>query len=302
MWPGDALPQRGATNWQVFYATRPAATGANTDWQTYMKPPGASMIYILMLAAGAGGSRVANGNVTQGGGGGGSGGMSRMLIPATLLPDIIYVRPGRGGPGATTASTTGSSGGDSFVSIAPTALTTNYIVRQNGATGPANIQAAGPAGPIGVTGDAPFSSLGLWYSVAGQIGSGGATGANGNGNNFTVGSQGVITTGGTGGGNGTGTGGTMTGAGFFPTLSTGTTGAKAGFQRGAIISPGLKSFPLIFSGGTGGAGVTTAIAAGNGADASYGGGGGGGGSGTNAGSISGNGGNGGDGLIIIGTL
>lgn len=306
MWPGDALPQRGVTNWQVFYATRTAGAGANTDWQAYMKPPGASMIYILMLAAGAGGSRVANGSVTQGGGGGGSGGMSRMLIPAALLPDIIYVRPGRGGLGATTNNDLGAAGSASYVSIAPLATSSSVIFSQAGAAQAANTQAAGPAGAIGAIADNAFSSLGLWFSIAGQAGTAGSSTANANASSVTAGASGIITSGGSGGGCGSGKGGNISGGGFFPTLnqSAGANGAAGfhGFQKGLAIGPGLKSFPLIFTGACGGNGVTTAATAGKGGDASYGGGGGGGGSGTNAGSNSGDGGNGGDALVIIGAL
>lgn len=298
MWPGDALPQRGNANWKVFYA-------ASADWQTYMKPPGASMIYILMLGSGAGGSRVANGSVTQGGGGGGGGGMVRAFIPAALLPDIIYVRPGRGGLGATSPATTGGAGEDSFVSIAASTTTSNLIIRTNGAAAPSTTQAGGGGGPSSSLASAAFASFGLWSSIAGQLGGAGSVAANSNGASVTPGQSGVISTGGAGGANGTGTPGSITANGLFPGIATDTSvpnGAREGFQKGAIIAPGLKSFPLIFTGGTGGVGVSTATTAGNGGNASYGGGGGGGGSGTNVGSISGNGGNGGDGLIIIGAL
>lgn len=300
MWPGDALPQRGDTNWKIFYAS-------GTDWQTYMKPPGASMIYIFMLAAGAGGSRVANGSVTNGGGGGGSGGTSRILLPAALLPDIIYVRPGLGGLGATTANTVGGAGATSYVGVSPTVLQQSNILQQGGAAAPANTQAAGAAGTVANIVNSAYSSFGVYFSTAGQAGGAGASAANGNGSSVTPLLSGTITSGGGGGGNGTGTGGSISSSaeGFVPVLTTDTSvanGARDGFQRGAIIAPGLKTFPMFFTGGTGGIGVTTAITAGNGGNASYGGGGGGGGGGTNAGSISGNGGNGGDALIIIGAL
>jgi hypothetical protein len=296
MWPGDALPQRGNTKFQTFYAS-------GTDWQAWQKPAGCSMVYIMMLAAGAGGSRVDNGIRSGAGNGGGSGGVSRMLIPAAFLPDTIYVQPGKGGLGATTANTIGGAGATSYVGIAPSTAAANLIFSQAGAAQAGDVRTASPAGVIGAIADATFSSLGLWFSVAGQAGAAGAGTTNGNGGSITPGSGGIITSGGCGGSNGSGSGGGINPAtGFFPALITGTTGAKDGFQRSAIISPGLKSFPLIFTGGTGGAGVTTAIASGNGGNASYGGGGGGGGSGTNAGSTSGNGGDGGDGFIIIGTL
>lgn len=305
MWPGDALPQHGNTNWQVFYATRSRGEPSTAGFQTYMKPPGASMIYILMIAAGAGGSRVADGNVTTAGGGGGSGGMSRMLIPAGLLPDIIYVSVGRGGLGATTANTIGAAGADSFVLMSRENNSSSVILRQNGAAQAASTQAAGPGGVIGdPTSNSVFASLGLWFSIAGQAGTAGSATANAAATDITPGGSGIITTGGGGGANGTGGTGDITASGFFPAISSNFFAGRIGhgFQKGAIISPGLKSFPLIFTGGGGGYGLFVSGNCANGGAAGYGGGGGGGGSGTNAGSISGNGGNGGDGLIIIGSL
>lgn len=294
MWPGDALPQRGNTNWQVFYASN--------GWQTYMKPPGASMIYFLILAAGGGGNRPPDGGTT-GGGGGGSGGMSRILIPAAFIPDIIYVRPGVGGLGATTANTVGAGGGNSLIGIAPVTTATNLIYQQGGATPAVSPQAVGSGGPIGNFQINSFASLAIWMSVGGQNGTAGSASANANVTDITPGASGIITTGGGGGSNGTGSPGDIVANGLFPALTTDTsvsTGARDGLQRGAIIEPGLKSFPLIFSGGTGGFGRNAGNSW-NGANASYGGGGGGGGANNNV-TTSGNGGNGGDGLIIIGTL
>jgi hypothetical protein len=143
----------------------------------------------------------------------------------------------------------------------------------------------------------------LFTTTAGPSGRDGTSNLNGTGSDVNQTST-SLTTPGAGGGNGTGSGGSIINNVVFPTISGGATGVDglSGFQEGAIIQPGLKSFPMIFSGGTGGGGIGTAATAGNGGSASYGGGGGGGGGGTDAGSTSGNGGNGGDGFVLIGAF
>lgn len=298
MWPGDALPQQGKTNWKFFYAS-------GNDWQAYMKPPGASMIYIFMIASGGGGSRVADGAVTTtaAGAGGGCGGTSRMLIPATFLPDVIYVQPGVGGLGATAPSTNGTNGATSYVSVEPSISGGDVIFQQEGGRASINQTVSGAAGPVGVITSGFFASLGLWFSRGGQ--NGGNGGIPSGGLVATGNEQGIITTAGSGGGRGSGVGGTINATGIFPAVSAvaaqGANGSD-GFQKGLILGSGLKSGILYFTGGVGGNGTTAASAAGKGGDAAYGGGGGGGGASTNAGGTSGNGGNGGDGLIIIGTF
>lgn len=298
MWPSDSLPQRGNTNWKTFYAS-------NSDWQTYSKPSGATMIYVFIQASGGGGSRVSDGIVSIGGGGGGAGGVTKLLIPAALLPDTIYVLPGKGGLGATTANTLGVAGGISYLSLEPTTNAADLIIRQDGGRPGTTVGAAGQLGTTASNTQSTFSFLGLRFSFTGQAGTGGSASTNGSVNIITTGNQNPLTTGGTGGGNGTAKGGNISAGGLFPSLTqptgTGLNGLD-GVRKGLIIGPGDKTNPMFFSGGCGGNGVTTAITAGKGGDASYGGGGGGGGSGTNAGSISGDGGNGGDGFIIIGTL
>jgi len=298
MFPLNAIPVSGNTKFQTFYAS-------GTDWQAWQKPAGCSMVYIFMLAAGGGGGRSNNGAVTVGGGGGGSGGASRMLIPAILLPDTIWVQPGAGGLGATSFGAAGTSGSISYVCVQPNTTQANIIFTQNGGTGGAAATTGGAAGGVGVNTGGPFGSLGLWYTIAGQAGAVGAAAANTDGGSLNIFSSGLITGAGTGGGNGTRLGGILAGAGgFFPqniASNNATKNGGDGAQKGLPILFGLKTMPLLFTGGTGGNGASSG-AAGKGGDAAYGGGGGGGGGNTNAAGTSGNGGNGGDGFIIIGTF
>lgn len=297
MFPLNAIPAPGNSKFQVFYAS-------GGDWQIWQKPAGCTMIYIFTMAGGGGGGRPANGATTVGGGGGGSSAVSRVLIPAILLPDAFYIQVGVGGAGATTAGSAGSPGTTTYVQTQTNILSDSRIVAVSPGQGGAASTTGGAGGTASTATLTTYASLGLWYTIAGQAGSNGSSVVNVTASNVTPFASGIITTGGTGGGNGFGSGGNILAAGFLQQISgsNGTFGfpGASGFQRGAVIQPGLKTFPLLFTGGIGGGGHSTGTA-GRGGDGSYGGGGGGGGGCSGAGT-SGNGGNGGDGLVIIGTF
>src|SRR5574343_504617 len=110
MWP-QGFNTSGISKTQVFYPVQ--STTTTNGWMTWQKWPGISMVYMLMIASGGGGGKGAGGNATVGSGGGGSGGMSRLLIPAWCLPDLLYIRPGTGGAGSTT-SANGTIGTQSY--------------------------------------------------------------------------------------------------------------------------------------------------------------------------------------------
>ena len=303
MW-NDALPRQGITNWQTFYAAQ-SVTTANS-WQSWTKPAGCSWIYIYCQASGGGGGRPPDGD-GAGAGGGGSGGTTRMLLPAFTVPDILYVRPGEGGFGATTANTAGSTGISSFVSTAPSTASANILVSHVGGGGGAAVTTAGLAGGSASQG-MPTLGVSLFNTIVGVAGSnGGSNGVDGVDITQTASS---LTTGGTGGGGTGNRGGNIINGFVYPTItsSSGQDG-RNGFQLGTILDPGLKSFPMIFSGGTGGAGGDGTGGGNryNGGKGSYGGGGGGGGAGVSTGAgptprAAGNGGDGGDGFILIGAF
>jgi len=304
MW-NDALPRNGITNWSVFYAQQNATT--TNGWLSWMKPAGCSWIYFFVIASGGPGYAGQAGTNT-GGTGGGSGGITRLLIPASVIPDIIYVRPGIGGVGS--AITNGTT---TYISIAPNTTAQNLILSQAGALGGGS---TGTAGAAATSSSGIWMNVGLFTSIAGQTGVGGGV-AGANGTDITFGTSGLITTGGAGGAGGgatAGNGGSIIGAGLMPTISGGLGGStflvidgKSGFRYGQTFggtyAPGFKLFPLLFSGGSGGGANITTARGGNGGNASFGGGGGG-GSSTNAsgGFNPGNGGNGGDALILIGAF
>ena len=299
MW-NDALPRNGITNWSVFYAQQNASSAIG--WFSWMKPAGCSWIYIFMIGAGGGGGRPANGALTTAAGGGGSGSVMRSLIPATLLPDIIYIRPGFGGLGSTNANGNGATGVASYISIAPNTTAQNVILFTTAGVFGSAVTTGGAGGNASTGGNFVFGNVGLFTAIAGQTGGAGAAAANTNGSDVTFGASGIPITSGAGGGNGTGSGGGIVGAGFMPSISGGTSNNAGGngFRQGQTIAPGFKLFPLLFSGGAGGGGsnLQTAGAGGRGA---WGCGGGGGGGASGAGT-SGNGGNGGDALILIGAF
>src|SRR5574343_1466651 len=111
MLPESYLPRKGITNWRIFNPQQ--STTTTNGWVTWSRPNGISWIYAMIIASGGGGGKGAGGAATVASGGGGSGGMSRLLIPAWCLPDLLYIRPGTGGAGSTT-SANGTIGTQSY--------------------------------------------------------------------------------------------------------------------------------------------------------------------------------------------
>lgn len=198
-------------NVQIFQAADTVVTSGTTSssWQTWIKPRGANLIHIFAVGGGGGG---ANGQIgalgtSRGGcGGGGAPGQS-VLIPALLLPDILYIMVGRGGLGGI-PGTPATSGGQTIVSISsvpnPTTLVTNtfgHVINTYGAGG-ATATAAGAAGLNNLSGsERPARVLGFAPNHgAGQIGSLSAAGADGGSLNVFAGNLSTPFNGGTAGG------------------------------------------------------------------------------------------------------
>ena len=295
----QGMPRYSQCDTQVFYAS-PSVTTTNS-WQTWNKPNGCGFVFFLMLASGGGGGKPANGNITTSSGGGGAGGCTRLLVPAFLIPDRLYIRPGSGGLGATVAGA-GTIGTTSYINIIPSAASTrDSVITQAGGGAGAQVTTGGTAGAADTT--VPFNGVGVKVSIAGQVGGAGTSGANANGNAITGGNNGIISSGGAGGGNGTGNGGAQNLA--FPwraiaggTGTTGGAGLHGQNMNTSLIGFGTKGAPVVYSGGTGGGGHGSGTA-GRGGDGAYGSGGGGGGACTNVAGTSGNGGDGGDGFVIV---
>ena len=295
------IPTKGAADVQTFIGNMTTVTGTTQVWT---KPRGISMVHILCLGQGGKGNNATAGATSAGGVGGGSGAQSILLIPARLVPDILYVGAGAGGTGAAVAS---------IVAARPCGATYNSIplpqdtfLVAGGAIGN-----AGTAGAVGTIATAILSGRGWATFIAGIAGGalGAATGAAGGavGANAT----GLMVSGGGGGGGMSAAAAFAGGAAFTTALPTGYvghgTGGIAGTSgvaggngsSGAQITDQNNGW-VLSGGGGGGTGFPTATASagGNGGTGGFGCGGGGGG-GAVTGQTAGVGGFGGAGLVII---
>lgn len=308
------LPPQYTGDIQMFYSMGTA----NTQWQTWNKPAGATMVYMWCVGGGGGGGggfTRAAGAAGGGGGGGASSGASSALFFAHHLPDVLRVSVGAGGAGGV-ANNAGSAGIGSFIAsgVGLTAGTVipNLILQSNinqpGGGGAGTGAAAGAAGTVPTI--ATAASVGHWFTSAifykfqvglvGLIGGSAAGGAAGAvTNQFILNSTGP----GTGGGGIATTapvaGGAIALNGAFDGPDFALTPAAGYIPGGSSTLPngidGITRFkPFMSFGGSGGA-SQNATAGGNGGKGGIGSGGGGGGAGTTGGS----GGNGGDGLVMI---
>ena len=294
-------------------------------WQTWSKPEGRSMAYIVCIGGGggAGGGFFNNTGVMGGGAGGGSAAITIAQVPFYSIPDTLYIQVGLGGVrglGSTTlgvAGASGGAGGISYVSCYPTTDMFNCLVLANagggGVGGTNGVAAAGTAGAAlssSSTTNPRYLSLCNWASYAGQAGGTGAS--NGAGGSISIGGS-LIVTGGAGGGGKSnvqvGNGGSQnsgdTLASFLPGIAGGAFGGGAGGNGGNGRDGYSFLKPFINAGGSGG-GTSVTYApgtggfGGNGGNGGIGSGGGGGaGSGFGTSTKGGDGGNGGNGLVMI---
>jgi hypothetical protein len=297
------LPSKfGGNDVQIF--TQPC-TVTNTQWLTYRRPRGITMLHIICIGGGGGGGGGFTAAAAAARGGGGSGGGSactRVTIPAFLLPEVLYVQVGAGGGGVGSGGGTATSGVLSYVSVWPN-TTANNVVAISGAaaavgggtgTGAA-VGAAGTAGTIAVIGSMPLAGLGHFDLIAGQIGVAGGAVAGANGTAQVLPTTSILCGGGSGGAG-------TTSADFAGGAFTATANTLVSEQRPATPAAGSNPgsggpaiwAPFFMFGGGGGSSSNTA-AGGAGGNGAYGAGGGGGGGGTTGG----RGGDGGNGIVII---
>ena len=223
-------------------------------WVTWNKPRYCSFIRILCIGAGGfggqGGTITYNGfgsYYASGGGGGGSGAMTYVIIPANLLPDILYVN-------------TGTSGfGESYVSVAPnnSAIYT-VCYASGGSNGSSGVGISGSASG-GSGGLASFASsfiLGSVYAFtyAGSSGGSASPGQGGNGINYPT--TGILLSGGGGGGGYAGassSGGTTYGGGYIYAPASQTSVYNIFQTITTSGSNGIELYkPLLSTGGSGG--------------------------------------------------
>ena len=293
---------------QIFYAS-----SGSTAYQTWRKPRKCNYVYVLSIDGGGGGASGGSTNLNATGQintvGGGSGAVSRALINANFVPDILYVKVGKGGAGGASISSSantvnpGSAGEASGIFCLPNVssqgnsnATSSFIGGNTGAVG-----GNASAGVLGNTASALATNnlIGLtnFLSLLGRPSSGG--GITTQPPNIDPLISHIVTAGCAGAPyNGTATplnGGSINASSLSPIISGGTGGSLIGGDG----ANGITSWKPFFS--TGGAGggntYTQAGVAGNGGNGGIGSGGGAGGT-ANAGR-GGRGGNGGDGIVII---
>lgn len=239
-------------------------------WQIWNKPKGKTVAYIMAFGSGGGGGTgvVGLNSASAGGGGGGSSGQTSLILPLTMLPDILYISAPIGGTGAGIAT---------YVSIHPS-TTANHVVCIANGGGVGGNAAAGTGGAAGAAGAIATNAtmpLGWGYSnlaLAGQAGIiGGAAIA---GAALTLPLTGLLTTGGTGGGGLPAAAAVGTAGGSFTVPAApspyppqpGGTGGTAGTTPPTLGSNGWMVMNNLFYsyGGTGG-GSTHGTATGAGA-------------------------------------
>jgi len=219
------------------------------SWVTWNKPRYCSFIRILCIGAGGGGGRGGSisASYAAGGGGGGSGAMTYVIIPANLLPDILYVFCALGSTGA---------GGASYVSVAPNNSGIYTVCYANGGNNGANASPGNSYAYGGNGGSASSASsfiLGSVYAFTygGQTGGEGVAGQTGGEVYYPT--TGLLLSGGGGGGgyySGVGFGAQRGGYIYSPASQTSVYNI---FQTITNGSNGIELYkPLLSTGGSGG--------------------------------------------------
>jgi hypothetical protein len=279
------IPNQTQDNVKIYY------TKGTTDWQTWQKPRNCKFVWMMCIGGAAGGYSGQGSVTTDGTQGiaGGAAAITRVLFPANVLPDTLFIQPGVGGVGATgtTGTTVASGAGNrSFVSIYPTSSVPMNLVCASGlaAANGANGETAATTTAAGLL------SLGIFVSIIGLTGTGGSPSAL---------ASSIITPGGGGGP----IAASVASAGFSITSVNGTTFVTptipGGAATGVAGGNGIWSWKPFYGVGGAGGGANLSGVGGAGGNGAYGCGGGGGGCGSTTG---GSGGNGGDGLVIIATF
>ena len=235
-----------------------------TTWQQWIKPRGATMVYMLCVGGGGGGgfgfaglSNTARG----GGGGGGSGAINSLILPAVFLPDVLKVSAGPGGIGGN-SPTGGSSGVASYISMG-NGLTLgtaspNIILRAFGG-GPGSSGSATAAGTAGAgagltTNFSHGIGLGLFNNIAGLGGVAGGVQTGAQGTTLTN-VWNTLTIGGGAGGAGINTPTQVGFAGGHINLQAALDFADGTFAPSTAFRAGGVAGTLTLPGGNGNAGV-----------------------------------------------
>jgi hypothetical protein len=302
------LGSAGVSDVQMFFNV---STTATSNWVEWKKPRGKSMVGMWAIGGGGGGGGGAASATTSaagGGSGGGSGGLARVILPAFLVPDVLWISVGAAGIGGASAGA-GGNGGISYVSMGeyPLGALASYTAASNlflmssaaggggGAAGTNGGAAGGSAATVPViTSQIMGGYAGWWFGNLGLIGGAGGAGTGPVAPvNYFLEMTGLPVSGGAGGGSkaATSTSGAniIDNGGRFVTITGGTSGTTNPGDAGITLWNPFQS-----CGGAGGAGFSGNIGGGGGGGGLGSGGGGGGG-----GTTGGIGGMGGGGLVIM---
>ena len=295
-----------------YYERIEGFSGSTREWRTWEKPRGYSWFQFLVVGAGGGGgSGFPSATITArgGGSGGSSGAQTYLLIPSTMLPEVLYLTAGLGGAGGASSTSVGNvgiAGQGSVVATRPVSAAFYTLIFANGGTVGTAATAAAAGGTPGAV--AAMTKAGALMCGSGHVdwlaGLPGAAGGgiNGAGPAIAWPTTGLLVAAGAGGGGGTSAGGDQTapasqtaGNIILPTRVAGTAGAPGNpGQSGFQVRDSLVGFPLSMGGAGGGASSNATDQGGRGGNGGPGSGGGGGGAGgtTGGGGAGGNGGNG----------
>jgi hypothetical protein len=145
-------------NVQIFNCNTDATV--QVSHQSWVKPQGANMVWFTLIGAGGQGGGT---DGIQNWSGGGSGAVTNLMIPAFLIPDILYVWVGNGGFGAAPGAD-GNNGAQTVVQLIQGG---GNLLTANGGNGGTNSSGAG-----GPTMNANyFTAAGFFQSTAGSVGS-----------------------------------------------------------------------------------------------------------------------------------
>jgi hypothetical protein len=283
---------------KVFYTN-----GTVNAWQTWQKPRKCNYVYIICIGGGGGGGGGQSVNVQLPySTGGSSGGVSRTLYNSQQIPDTLYVQVGTGGAGGA-ASTFGTAGTRSFVSLQPSIGSTISIAGSGtaGAAGGTSGSGGTAVGePAATQTNINFLTLSTFLNTSGvnAIGNAGLVTAP----DLTPLTSQIVSAGAGGPGWNTTTvsginGASILSTSFSPLISGGTLATGTGNNAGNGAD-GITSWKPFFSTGGAGGGSASGGNGGNGGNGGIGSGGGGGG-GCPLANVAGRGGRGGDGLVII---
>ena len=299
---GRFNPQRGRD--VLFVGKQPLGA---SYWDSFEIPKNATMVSLLAVGAGGGGTAGYTSGLAAtggGGGGGGSGSVARLIIPARFLPRTLFIYCHIGGVGGPTSASVGGAGDATYISCAPNLSVANTILDTGGNASGGTAPTATAGGGAGVASTAavnttPFIAMGIWNAIAGQAGGAGGADNPGAGGAITWGNAGVFCSGGAGGAGcsavNSAAGGAITGAGAIMPSLTGGSGSNT-TNAGNGVSGWWYQHPMASCGGSGGG--SNGVLAGSGGTGGNGGPGSGGGGG-GAGDTFGAGGNGGPGLVYI---